>query len=145
VNDELAHCPTCGGKGYPSYLRSNMWFNARLPARNGPLDVDSSPMSVELDNYDLRRLLRIEYKRPHEEIPIGQYRHFRAELESTRDDWWKFFLLVEDKGQSKPSDLVAWGFRTSRYPKNLKGWSVTRQTTIEQLANRISLWLWGRD
>jgi len=122
-----------------------MWFNARLPKRNGPLDVDSSPMSVELDNYELRRLLRIEYKRPHEPIPHGQYRHFRAELESTRDDWWKFFVLVIDKGQTKPTELVEWGFRTSRFPKELKNWSVTRQTTIEQLANRISLWLWGRD
>ena len=135
----------CGGTGYPSYLRSNKWFNARLPANNGPLDVDNSPMCVELDNYELRRMLRIEYKRAREQIPLGQIKHFRSELYSTRDDWWKFLLLVIDKGQTKPHEMVEWGFRTSRAPQDFKGWSATRQTTIEQLANRISLWLWGRD
>ena len=134
-------CPACGGTGRVSFLRSGAWLNQHCPGANGPVDVDSSPQTHELDNFFKQRKARIEYKHPDEQITRGQEFHFLAELESVQPSWWALLVLVIDEGQTSPDDVVRFKWRDSRRrPRWGEDEFVTE--SLDELGARIAGWLW---
>lgn len=137
----ITGCPTCAGTGKASYLRSGVWLNSRCPGRNGPQDVDSSPMTHELDHLAAKRKVRIEYKRgASDQLPDGQERHLLAELRSTRPDWKLVIILVYDKGQRSETDRVVWRWKTSS--ADHMTWKEQNESTIAELGDRLVAFLW---
>lgn len=138
-------CPVCSGSGQVSWLRSGEWLNRHCPGKNGPVDVDSSPFSHELDNYFKRRKLRVEYKHPGESVSPGQEYHCLAELESTAPTWRTLLVVVFDEGQAGADDPIRFKWRTSDKPRQDwadLGWN--DPIPVGELGKRIAAWLWGQ-
>lgn len=131
-------CPVCSGTGQVSWLRSGAWINEHCPGRNGPVDVDSSPFTHELDNYRDKRKARIEYKRPDEPIKEGQLKHFKAELRSVKDDWYSSVIVVVDEGQQRPDDPITY-FALHR---NDLRWGDAQVETVGVLGKKIAELVW---
>ena len=134
-------CPACSGTGQVTFIRSGAWLNKHCPGENGPTDVDSSPLTHELDNYYKKRKARVEYKNPGEPISRGQEFHFIAELESVASHWWALFVLVIDDGQESEDQMVRFKWRDSRTTPTW-GDAEYHQEELGKLGKRIADWLW---
>jgi len=101
-------------------------------------------MAIELDNYDGKRVMRLEYKRPGQGLADGQLKHALAELECVKSDWCKVFILVIDNGQTKAADMVQWGARASHIvvPSHWRAPDMNQYTTVAYLGDWIVRWLW---
>ena len=141
-NRPLRVCPSCGGGGSPSYVRSGAWLNAHCPGANGPLDTDDYPDGHEVDCAATGRWARVEYKRPRETMLGGQAKHLEVLHRAWRPEWTLLLLVVEDDGQSSDGAPVSFRWRTSRQPwRDPAMWSVHR-TTLSALGKSVAAWVW---
>jgi hypothetical protein len=143
-NRPLRVCPTCGGTGHPSYIRSGAWLNEQCPKANGPVDADDFPDGHELDCADTGRFHRVEYKRPGESWQQGQQRHILELHAAFRSCANRVLLLLEvlDEQQAQRGAQVEFRFLTSREEwRPVLEWA-THRTTLEALARSVSAWIW---
>jgi hypothetical protein len=143
-NAPLRTCPTCGGKGFPSFCRSGGWLNKFCPDWNGPVDADDFPDGHECDCGATGRWCRVEYKRLGEGWLPGQERHIQELHGAFRAAHGRELLCIEvlDEGQTDLDAQVGFRFLASRDPwRPVAEWA-SHRTTLRELGRALAYWVW---
>jgi hypothetical protein len=141
-NAPLRGCPMCGRAGGFSFVRSGSWLNRHCPDANGPVDADDYPDGHEVDSLARRRWARVEYKRPHEPVPVGQGAHLRALHDMAANGWEVLLLLVWDEGQRDGGAQVRFAWCSSRAQWHAPADWPEHRTTLEALGRSVAAWVW---